>query len=271
LHFDGPKAPLPVFLIPWHSFCMLKPKHRLRMLNFQKLLKPFFVTMMACLTFGAQAQVGVTVTGAANTTPALASTYTSLASAITALNAATAFSGPVVLTCASGSETAPSGGYSISYTGATSTANNVNIIGTGVTITAPNPAGTAGNLNDALIKIIGSDFITIQGFTLNENSLNTTTAAATNNMVEWGIALLYASVTDGSQNVTLQNNTITLNKTYPNTYGIYANATHSATAPSTSATATGLAGGNHNLKYKQLQSGCGNYRPNCNSRYEYGC
>ncbi len=40
----------------------------------------------------------------------------------------------------------------------------------------------------------------------------------------------------------------TLNRTYQNTFGIYSNSTHSATAVTVSATATGAAGGNSGLK-----------------------
>ncbi|MDP2362921.1 MAG: hypothetical protein Q8M94_04025, partial [Ignavibacteria bacterium] len=80
-----------------------------------------------------------------------------------------------------------------------------------------------------------------------ENAANTVTAAATNNMTEWGVALLYATVTDGAQNNTISNCTIDLDRTYQNTFGIYSNSTHSATTISTSATATGLAGGNSGL------------------------
>src|SRR5207302_237732 len=99
-----------------------------------------------------------------------------------------------------------------------------------------------------IFKLIGADWITITGFNMQENVANTTTAAATNNMTEWGVALLYVTATDGAQNNTIQNNTIALNRTYQNTFGIYANATHTATAVTTSATATGTAGGNSGLK-----------------------
>lgn len=71
-----------------------------------------------------------------------------------------------------------------------------------------------------------------------ENPANTTTAAASNNMTEWGVAVLYASTTNGAQNITIQNNTIDLDRTYQNTFGIYSNSTHSATSVTTSATAT---------------------------------
>ena len=175
----------------------------------------------------------------------LAFSYGDLATAITALNAATITS-PVVITV-SGTETAPAGGYSITATG--TAANTITIDGNsgGTAITA-NGALTSGALNDSIFKIIGGDYITIQGFVMQENPANTTKAALTDNMTEWGVALLYASTTNGSQNCTIQNNTISLNRTYQNTFGIYSNSSHSATAVTASATATTAAGGNENLK-----------------------
>jgi hypothetical protein len=83
---------------------------------------------------------------------------------------------------------------------------------------------------------------------MTENALNTVTAAGTNTMVEWGVAVLYGSTTNGAQNIIIQNNTIDLNRIYQNTFGIYSNSTHSATAPSTSASATTVAGSNSDLK-----------------------
>ncbi len=202
----------------------------------------FSVLMLVFAT--ANAQFAVTT----NSGSGLAATYPSLAAAVTALNGATITS-PVIITCAAGTETNPAGGYSITATG---TATNTIIIeGNGAAnsiITAPSPAGTAGNLNDAIFKIIGGDYITIQGFSMLENGANTNTTAGTNTMVEWGVALLYATTTNGAQNNTIQNNTITLNKIYQNTFGIYSNSAHSATTVTTAASATTTAGGNSGLK-----------------------
>ncbi len=181
----------------------------------------------------------VTTNGGSGLNPS----YPSLSAAITALNAA-AITSPVTITLTA-NETAPTGGYAITAQG--TAVNTITIDGGLFTVTAPTPQ-TSGNLNDAIIKLIGADFVTIQNFTLLENAANTTTAAATNNMTEWGIALLYANTTDGAQNNTIQNNTITLNRTYQNTFGIYSNSTHSATTVTTTATATGINGGNSGLK-----------------------
>ena len=68
---------------------------------------------------------------------------------------------------------------------------------------------------------------------MQENAANATTAAASNNMTEWGVALLHVSVTDGAQNNTIQGNSISLNRTYRNTFGIYSNGRHTATSITT--------------------------------------
>lgn len=146
-------------------------------------------------------------------------------------------------------ETVPAGGIAITATGTATL--GIKFVKSGV---GANPAFTAsaaltaGALNDAIFKLIGSDYITIDGFTLQENAANTTTAAATNNMTEWGVALLYTSTTDGAQNNTIQNNTISLNRNYLNSFGVYSNTRHAATTPTTTAEATTAAGSNSNNK-----------------------
>ena len=205
--------------------------------------KIYMLLFAVVLVAGAKVNAQVTITNPANTTPAMAATYGSLALAITDVNNRTAISGPVTITLTV-IQTAPAGGYSLTNTAITGGSNTNRFIfdGGGFTVTAPTPQ-TSGNLNDAIFKIIGADFITIQNFTMRENVSNTTTAAGTNNMTEWGVALLYASTTNGAQNCTIQNNSIVLDRTYQNTFGIYSNSTHSATAVTTSASATTTAGG----------------------------
>ena len=187
----------------------------------------------------------VTVSNPANTTPNLAATYTSLANAITALGGITSIGGPVIITLNSGNnETAPAGGYVIQFTASTTATNNIIIEGSGNTITAFSPQA-AGSINDAIFKLIGADYITIRDFIMQENPANTVnTPAASNNMTEWGIALLRATTTDGSQNNTIQNNTISLNRTYRNSFGIYSNARHAPAAPTTATDATAVSGSN---------------------------
>lgn len=203
-------------------------------------LLSFFILFVALFSF-VQGNSQVTTNGGSG----LATSYPSLTQAVTALNSAT-ITAPVTITLTA-SETAPAGGYSITASG--TSANPITILGGGFTVTAP--AQTGGNLNDAIIKIIGGDYITIQNFTLSERVFNPAAAdiaAGTNTMTEWGVALLYATTTNGAQNVTIQNNTINLNRNYQNTFGIYANATHSATSVSGDVTATTTTGGNSGMK-----------------------
>jgi uncharacterized membrane protein YccF (DUF307 family) len=172
--------------------------------------------------------------------------YASLALAITDLNTQGVGAGGVTINVIAGNpETAPAGGYSITANG--TLADQITIQGNANIITA-SASLTAGALNDAIFKIIGGDYITISGFDMQENAANTTTTAASNNMTEFGVALFYATATNGAQNITIQTNTITLNRIYQNTFGIYANSMHNATAIATTASATGANGGSHNLK-----------------------
>ncbi|HZV69060.1 MAG TPA: hypothetical protein VFG10_05925 [Saprospiraceae bacterium] len=170
--------------------------------------------------------------------------YATLAAAITDLNIQGVGAGGVILNLISGNpETAPAGGYVIGGTGSlvlttSSVANPITIQGNSNTITA-NATLTVGALTDAIFKLIGADWVTITGFIMQENAANTIASpASSNNMTEWGVALLYVSVTDGSQNNTIQGNTISLNKTYTNTWGIYSNTRHSSTAIATTADIT---------------------------------
>lgn len=199
-----------------------------------------FVTVLVTLFCFTQSNAQV----ATNSGSGLAPTYATLAQAITALNAAT-ITDPVVITL-TGNETAPVGGFNITASG--NSVNTIIIQGSSSVITAPNPQAS-GVLTDAIFKITGGDWITIQNFTMQENASNTTTTAASNNMTEFGVALLYASLTNGAQNNTIQNNTISLNKTYTNTFGIYSNTRHSATVIATTAEVTSAAGANSNNKF----------------------
>ena len=179
--------------------------------------------------------------------------YADLAAAITDLNTQGVGAGGVTINLVAGNpQTAPVGGYIIGGIGSlvlatSSAANPIIIQGNGNTITA-SAALTVGILNDAIFKVVGADWVTLSGFSMLENAANTTVAAAANNMTEWGVAILYATTIDGCQNVTIQNNTIDLNRTYQNTFGIYSNSTHAYNSQGSSATATGAAGGNNGLK-----------------------
>lgn len=169
--------------------------------------------------------------------------YPTLALAIADLNAQGVGAGGVVFQLLPGNpQTAPAGGYQITTTTGTA-ANSIAFVGNSNIITA-SAAHTVGALNDAIFKLTGADYIGITGFVMQENAANTITAPATNNMTEWGVALLYASTTNGAQNNGIGSNTISLNRTYANTWGIYSNTRHSATAVTTTADVTSLTGTN---------------------------
>ncbi|MCB0728987.1 MAG: hypothetical protein KDD00_16090, partial [Ignavibacteriae bacterium] len=213
------------------------------------------VLISAMLSFGAgvtnaqEVTSFIPLTGTKN----IPGDYATLSLAITDLNTQGVGAGGVTLNLLSGNpQTAPLGGYVIGGVGSlvlttTSALNPVTVIGNGNTITAP-ANQTAGVLTDGIFKLIGADFITISGFVMTENAANTITADATNNMTEWGVALLYVTTTNGAQNNVIQNNTITLNRAYQNTYGIYSSSTHSATSPTVNASSITAAGNNSNLK-----------------------
>ena len=169
------------------------------------------LVIASCALFFAQktnAQIAITVTGNNNTTPALASTYTSMASALVDLNNVSAMSGPVVLTCASGSsETAPVKGFvlgSASLNAAVSAVNSITINKSGagaVTINAS--VGTSNGATaspDGMFYLNGADFVTIDGLTFNDANSATATVA-----MEFGVALFKLNAGDGSNNNTIQN------------------------------------------------------------------
>ena len=215
----------------------------------KKLISLF--TLSFCFLFLAM-NAGAQVT--TNSGSGLAPTYLSLSDAIDALNLATITS-PVVITL-TGNETAPSGkGYYITATG--TLANTIIIEGVTSTITAG--ANAANGNMDAIFKIVGGDYITIQNFSMIENTTANTvsTTGATNTMTEAGVLIIHSSATDGAQNNTIQNNTINLlnttaNPVYANTVGILStsSSTTSNASPgaNTSTDATSTAGTNSNNK-----------------------
>ena len=179
--------------------------------------------------------------------------YATLAAAITDLNTqGVAYGGVVINLIAGNPQTAPLGGYVIGGTGSlvlTTSRDLAQIViqGNGNAITAFSPQ-TIGSISDAIFKIIGGDYITIQGFVMQENPANTTmTTAAANNMTEFGVAIFYATQTDGAKFNTIQNNTITLNRLYPNSFGIYSSVRHSPTVMTTAADITDVSGSNESL------------------------
>ncbi len=211
------------------------------------------------------AQIAVTVDVPTNTTPNLAASYSSLSSALTAVNAITAMSGPVVLTC-SGSEIAPPTGFTVG----SATLNPVLNAASSTMITLLGPAtinagvGTATPASaapDGMLKLSGADWVTVDGLTLTDG--NTTNPAT----MEFGIALFKLSLSDGCRNNTIKNCVITV-KTINNASGtspmiegsvgiLMINST--AAAATTALTPTAAVGTNSSNKFYSNTINGGNY------------
>ncbi len=212
-------------------------------------MKKIIVLIFTAVVLQNGALSQVTVTNPTNTTPNLAATYTSLANAITALDAITAISGPVTITLTAGNpETAPAGGYNIQFAATTSVLTPIIINGNNNIITASSSL-TAGSTSDAIFKLVGVDYTEIENFTMKENAANTVTSPqASNNMTEFGVALFRSSTTNGAQFNVIMNNTISLNKDYTNSFGIYSNVRSTATGVLTTNDITNVSGSNYGNK-----------------------
>ena len=175
--------------------------------------------------------------------------YATIADFVTDLNLQGVGLGGVTATVAAGhTEIAPAGGYIIT---ASATVTDPIVLqggGSPLPLITASPALTVGNLNDAIFVLHGADAITIQGLQMQENPANINMTPATNTMTEWGVALIAISSTNGAQFNTIQNNTISLNRAYSNTFGIYSNTRHTLASPTAASDATSPAGSNSNNK-----------------------
>ena len=196
--------------------------------------------------------------------------YPSLAAALTDLNLITSYSTPgtIFLRCTGGnSETAPPTGLiigSASLNPLLSATNTITINTAGGTATINAGVGTATPASaapDGMISIRGADYVTIDGLTLTDgNASNPAT-------MEFGIALFKASLSDGSQNITIKNCILNMQRinnassTAPMVEGsvgiLVINST--ATAAITSLTPTTAAGTNSNNKFYTNAINSGNY------------
>lgn len=183
--------------------------------------------------------------------------FPTIASAVTYLNAnGVTGSGTVQFDVAAGhTETAPASGITFNGQGtagnlATGTATTAIVfkksgVGANPIITAP--LWVAGGLRDIIVKIISSDYITLDGLTIQENPANTNvTIGATNTMSEVGIGFFIANATSGAQFNTIQNCTISLNSNFPNSVGIF--STSSSSVLNFLPSASNTAGTNSNNK-----------------------
>ncbi|OYU85567.1 MAG: hypothetical protein CFE24_01300 [Flavobacterium sp. BFFFF2] len=174
----------------------------------------------------------VTVSTSGGATWSGATSYATLAAAVTELNNVSftlGGTGTVTFSyVAASGEAGPAGGFNITR----SATSSVNVVIDGGSKTFTAGANTAGSYTDAVIKLTGADYITIQNFTIRENGSNSVVTAASNTKTEFGIALFNAAAGNGAQNNIIQNNNIQLDSAYPNTIGIYSNCNQTAATSS---------------------------------------
>lgn len=145
-------------------------------------------------------------------------TYPTLTAALTAINTSGIGSGGLTINVAAGYTEVLSAPLVITIATNTTTAANPLVIqksgsGANPLLTAHTGAGTL----DGIVIINGADYVTIDGIDLQENAANTTTTT----QMEWGYALLKTAATNGAQNNTIKNATVTLNKANTASVGIY--------------------------------------------------
>ena len=177
-------------------------------------------------------------------TKTIPGSYATVAAAITDLNTQGVGAGGVTFNIAAGyTETfaSPTAGYIT--TNSATVANKIIFQKSGAGANPKLTAGTGTGTLDAIICFNGVQYITFDGIDLYENAANVT---ATTQM-EWGYALLKVSGTQGSQNITIKNCTISLTQAYTATYGIYCN--NHTTASATALTVTAVTGQNSNNKF----------------------
>lgn len=203
-----------------------------------KFVKAFLLSMVVAFASMNAANAQVTVTGDA----AGGSPYADLSAAISAINGVGTLTQPTTITLLTGNpQTAPNGGYLITATGSISNTLVISGAGSGSIVTAAVP--TSNNVNDAIFKIVGGDYITITGFQMQEHATTPVITPASNNMTEYGIAIYAASTTNGAKNNTISNNTISLGATYTQSFGIFSTATFSSANAATVTAQVSVAGG----------------------------
>lgn len=211
---------------------------------------------------------GSTTFGQLTGTKHIPADYPTISAAVTALNSSGVGTGGVTFNIAANyTETITS---TISIT-ATGTAGNPVVFQKDPATSGSNPlitaytggAETPGNATqNGIIRLVGSDYITIDGIDIRDNPANTSNPST----MEYGYALYKASTSNGCQFVNIQNCVITLN-TINNALGIAPMVDGSAgiivmnALPATATTAvTPVAGGtNSNNKFY------GNTIQNCNT------
>jgi hypothetical protein len=166
----------------------------------------FFVNVVCLCLLGAVAQAQL------SGTKTIPGDYATITAAVADLNTQGVGSGGVTFNVAAGYTETIAATISLTATGTLAnpivfqkSGGGANPIITAYTGGVGTPA-TA--IQDGIWRLVGSDYVTIDGIDLLENPANTTNPST----MEYGYALYKASATDGCQNVTIRNCTITLNR-----------------------------------------------------------
>lgn len=173
--------------------------------------RPLIPCLLLFVFLSQTVKANVTITGGTTASVLSGNPYVSLASAINALNAAGSITAAVTVDVSAGHTETLSGRIVMTVTGTSSFPIVIQKSGSGlnpklVSYTGTN--ATASSTADGFFVLAGSDYVTIDGIDLQENSSNTTPTT----VMEFGYALFKASASDGAQHNTIKNCVITLNR-----------------------------------------------------------
>ena len=172
--------------------------------------------------------------------------YASFTAAITDVNTNFATGGVTVNVAAGYTETVPAGGLPLLTAQGSSGAGQIIFQKAG---SGTNPKITAGvgssTSLDGIVRLSGADYVTFDGIDLLDPSTNTSQTTA----AEYGFALFRDSPTNGCQNNTIRNCTVTLNRSGSGStsgviYGIYLASTYASGIAVTPTAASGSNSGN---------------------------
>ena len=178
--------------------------------------------------------------------------YATIAAAVTALNTSGVGAGGAIINVPAGyTETVPSGGLVLGTTTLNASLSAANTLvfqksGGGVNPLLTAFTGGTSTTSDGVFKLLGTDYVTIDGIDVKENAANTGAA-----FMEWGYALVNlnaAAPFDGCQNVTIKNCSVTLDRTNPNgSFGVY--SAHNIATNATALTITAVGDLHSNNKF----------------------
>lgn len=181
--------------------------------------------------------------------------YATIAAAIADLNTNGVGPGGVTINIAGGYTETITATLSLTATGTSSDPIVFQKSGAGANPLITAYTGGTGNVTtatpDGIWRLVGSDYVTIDGIDLAENAANVTASTA----MEYGFGLFKASATNGAQNNTIRNCTISLsiinNASWTTGYlGTTGIAVHNAlTTAASSVTVTSAAGTSSNNKF----------------------